>query len=125
VVIAARADELELAGLVVVPLGIAALEQEAFDLVRRVEHGAVLGEPLLGTDLSLARMSAMYSEPSFSRTSANTSTLPGPKTSDGSQYMAGQSMPSRRSDSACCEKPRIDDPSNVRLSADLRRNFLS
>ena len=48
VVVAAGDDELELAGLVVVPLGVAALEQEALDLVGRVADGAVLLEQLVG-----------------------------------------------------------------------------
>ena len=34
-------------------------------------------------------------------------------------------MVRRRSDSACTEKPRMLEPSKVRLSLDFSRNFLS
>jgi hypothetical protein len=77
VVVAAGRDELELAGLVVAALGVAALEQEALDLVGRVEQVAVLLERSLGEAFRRARMSASYGVPSASCTSPNTSTLPG------------------------------------------------
>ena len=86
VVVAAGRDELEVPGLVVAALGVAALEEEALDLVRDVADRAVLREQLRrGTAFERARMSARYGVPSRSRTSPKTSTLPGPKTSDGSQ----------------------------------------
>jgi len=46
VVVTAGRDELELPGFVIAPLGVAAAEQEALDLIGREASGAVLGEQL-------------------------------------------------------------------------------
>ena len=54
VVVAALVDVLELAGLVVLALGVDAVEEEAFDLVGGVEGVAVLRELLVGEGLEQA-----------------------------------------------------------------------
>ncbi len=86
VIVAAGVHVFELAGLVVVPLGVYALEEEAFNLVGRVQRVAFVLEQLgWRTAFSMPRMSAAYGVPPLSITSPKTSTLPGPKKSAGAQ----------------------------------------
>ena len=59
VVVAAGVDVLELAGLVIVPLGVRALEEEAFDFVGRVQRVAVLFVQALRVAFSTPRISAL------------------------------------------------------------------
>ena len=85
VVVAAGVDVLEVAGFVVAALGVEALEEEAFDFVGGVERVAVLGEAARRRILEPPRMSAANGVPSLSITWPNTSTLPEPKSRQGTQ----------------------------------------
>ena len=119
VVVAAGRDELELARLVVVALGVAALEQEALDLVGRVARPCRPScRARRGTASAGRACPPSYGVPSRSSTSPKTSTLPGAE-DVGRQPVEGRPVDRRGAGPtpACCEKPRIELPSKVRLSA--------
>ena len=85
-IIAAGVDVLELAGFVIVLLRIDPLEQEALNLIGRIQRVAFLFVQLIRHNaFSTPRMSAAYGVPSLSMTSPKTSTLPEPKKSAGAQ----------------------------------------
>ena len=85
VVVAAGVDVLELAGLVVVSLGVGALEEEAFDFVGGVERVAVLLDRLVGERLQHAANVGGVGLAILVDDSPKTSTLPAPKMSAGPQ----------------------------------------
>ena len=125
VVVAAGREELELPRHVVVALGVAPLEEEPLDLVRRVGDRAVLRVQLLGVDPAAAsacrRGRACRRAPRPGRRPAP---CRGRTRRPAASRTTDQSIARRRSDSACCEKPRIDDPSNVRLSGRRQQELL-
>jgi hypothetical protein len=86
VIVAAGVDELELAGLVEACCSASMpCEEEAFNLVGRVERVALLRVELVGVALEHAAQVARVRLAVLSMTVPKTSTLPLPKTSAGTQ----------------------------------------
>jgi len=85
VIVAAITDVLEFARFVVAPLGVDPLEDEAFNLVGRVESVTILVVDLVGISLQNGAKVRGIGPPSLPMTSPKTITFPPPKTSAGPQ----------------------------------------
>ena len=84
-IIAARVYVFELARLVITLLGVGAVEQEAFDFVRRVESVTFAFEQIVGVCLEHAANISCIRRSAFIDHVPKTNTLPGPKISAGAQ----------------------------------------
>jgi hypothetical protein len=106
-------------------LGVAALEQEALDLVGRIRGDAVLLEQVL-RELPSGGSACRPDTVAVARVHLAEHQDLARAEDVGRQPVERRPVDRETQvDSACCEKPRIDEPSNVRLSSLFSRNFLS
>src|SRR5205823_3287226 len=113
----------ELAGFGIVPLGVYAFEEETFDFISRVQGVAVALELLLGEIFQYAANIGGVHSALLLDDIAEDHDFAGAEEIGGRPVEGGQSIPRRRSLSFCAVKPRMDEPSKVRLSQLFSRNF--